>query len=163
MRILIVSDTHRRNQLLYSILDEKGPFDALIHLGDVEGSEEEIQAYADCPCYMVAGNNDFFTNLPNERELHIGKYHVLLTHGHYYYVSMGLKELIMQGRTRQFDIVMYGHTHRPIIERDKNLIIVNPGSLSHPRQEGNKPSFILMELDDQGEAHFTINYIDKLT
>lgn len=42
---------------------------------------------------MVAGNNDFFCDLPREDEFEIGKYRVLLTHGHYYYISMGTEML----------------------------------------------------------------------
>jgi hypothetical protein len=46
-----------------------------------------------------------------------------------------------------------------VVEYDKDIIAVNPGSLTFPRQEGRRPSYILMELDEKGEAHFTINYL----
>ena len=59
------------------------------------------------------------------------------------------------------DIVMFGHSHRPIVDIDKDIIAVNPGSLTYPRQEGKKPSYIIMELDYKGEAHFTICYLDE--
>lgn len=54
-----------------------------------------------------------------------------------------------------------GHTHRPYLEQDKGITVLNPGSLSYPRQEGRKPSYMIMDLDRNGEAHFTINYIKK--
>ena len=54
---------------------------------------------------------------------------------------------------------MFGHTHRPLLEIGRDVTLLNPGSLSYPRQEGRRPSFIIMELDSQGEAHYTINYL----
>ena len=39
MRILIVSDTHRRDGNFRRVLEKTGPIDMLIHLGDTEGSE----------------------------------------------------------------------------------------------------------------------------
>ena len=39
------------------------------------------------------------------------------------------------------------------------LTVLNPGSLSFPRQEGRRPSYMLMDLDDEGEAHFTTCYL----
>ena len=60
---------------------------------------------------------------------------------------------------RGFDIVMFGHTHRPIIDYHKDVIALNPGSLSYPRQEGKRPSYIIMDLDKKGEATFEIEYL----
>ena len=84
---------------------------------------------------------------------------MLLTHGHYYNVTVGVERLKEEARERGIDIAMFGHTHRPYLEIGDELVILNPGSISFPRQEGRKPSYILMEIDDRGEAHFTINYL----
>lgn len=161
MKVLIVSDTHGRDGTLKYLLEQVKPIDMLVHCGDVEGSEDYIRSLADCPVHMVAGNNDFFCDLPKEEEFLIGKYRVLLTHGHYYYITMGTQMIKEDAKARGFDIVMFGHTHRPYLEQDKGITVLNPGSLSYPRQEGRKPSYMLMDLDRNGEAHFTINYIKK--
>ena len=76
--------------------------------------------------------------------------------------TMGVKE----ARAGGFDIVMYGHTHRPFYEvdkkdGDKDLIVLNPGSLSYPRQDGHRPSYMLMDIDRDGEAHFSLNYLER--
>ena len=131
----------------------------LIHLGDAEGCEDYIEVLAECPVEVVAGNNDFYTNLPRERELMIGKYRVLLTHGHYYYVNGGLTHIKRAIDERNLDIVMFGHTHRPVLEQYGDAIILNPGSVSYPRQEGKQPSYIIMNLDEAGEAHFSLEYL----
>ena len=83
MRILIVSDTHGREENLERVLQEKGPFQHLIHLGDVEGQEDYIEVIAGCPVHIVAGNNDFFSDLPREEEFWIKDSHIFITHGHY--------------------------------------------------------------------------------
>ena len=89
----------------------------------------------------------------------IGSYQVWLTHGHNYYVSMGNEILKEEAEARGADIVMYGHTHKPVVDVGENLIAVNPGSLTYPRQVGRKPSYIIMDLDEQGKAHFEIRYL----
>lgn len=159
MRILIVSDTHRDNRNYFEVLERVKPVDMVIHCGDVEGSEYALSESADCPVVIVAGNNDFFTELPKEREVNIGKYKVLITHGHNYYVSMGVERLKQEARARGMDIVMFGHTHRPYLDIENDLVTLNPGSLSYPRQEGRKPSFAIMETDRFGEVHFNIAYL----
>ena len=157
MKVMIVSDTHRRHKYLEQALNQMRPIDHLIHLGDVEGCDDYIEAIAECPVDFVSGNNDFFSDLPQEKIITLGKYKILLTHGHYYYVNSGIRELARVGREKGVDIVMYGHTHRPSIEYDKELVILNPGSISYPRQDGRQPTYIMMEIDLEGTAHFTIH------
>lgn len=159
MKILIVSDTHRNHYNLEVVLEQEKPIDLLIHLGDAEGCEDYIEVIAECPVEVVAGNNDFFTSLPGEREIQVGKYRVLLTHGHYYYVNAGIGHIKREAEARNIDIAMFGHTHRPIIEKDGDVVVLNPGSISYPRQEGKRPSYIIMDLDEEGEAHFSIEYM----
>lgn len=159
MKILIVSDTHRKLGNLIEVLEQEQPVDLLIHLGDAEGEEDVIEELAGCPMEIVAGNNDFFTNLPREKEICLGKYRILLTHGHYYYVNAGIAEIEREAYARNYDIVMFGHTHRPVVDYNKGIIALNPGSLSYPRQEGRRPSYIIMNIDEKGDADFEINYL----
>ncbi len=160
MKILIVSDTHRRNENFLKVMEKVGKIDLLVHCGDVEGSEYLISEAAGCPVEMVQGNNDYFSSLPRETEFLIGDYKVWVTHGHNYYVSMGYEILKEEARSREVDVVMCGHTHRPVIEQERDLTLINPGSLSYPRQEGHVPSYVLMEIDQKGVAHYTLNFLE---
>ena len=119
MKILIVSDTHGHERNLKKVIGRVGPVDEFIHLGDIEGHEDYIEALVDCPVHMVSGNNDFFSDLPREEIFYLGKYQVMITHGHYYGVSMGTDRLKEEALTRNIDIVMYGHTHKPEIDIEK--------------------------------------------
>ena len=133
--------------------------DRLIHLGDSEGSEDYIREIAGCPVEIVAGNNDFFSRLPKEKEIMLGGYRTLLTHGHSYRVSFTTELLKEDARVRGFQIAMFGHTHKPLVDRSGPVTLINPGSISYPRQDGRRPSYILMEIDREGEAHYTVNYL----
>ena len=108
---------------------------------------------------MVAGNNDFFSDLPREEEFWLGSHRVFITHGNYYGVSVGTSRLKEEALSRKAQIVMYGHTHRPEVDIQEDITILNPGSLSYPRQIGRKPSYIIMEIDGAGKAKYTIYYL----
>lgn len=159
MRILIVSDTHRKNEKYFQVVFKEKPLDLVLHCGDAEGAEYTISESAECPVEIVLGNNDFFSNLPKEIEMQIGKYKALITHGHNYYVSMGNEKIKKEALARGCNMVIYGHTHRPVIDITKDIVALNPGSLSYPRQEGKQSSYILMEVDEQGEIRCQIKYL----
>mgnify|MGYP000612330581 CR=1 FL=1 len=86
MKILIVSDTHGRMYNLEEAM-EREEFDGMIHCGDVEGMDDLIKSKVNGPCYMVMGNNDWFSNLPAEIQVNIDDYRAFITHGHNYGVS----------------------------------------------------------------------------
>ncbi len=159
MRILIVSDTHGRDKAFLSLYSQLEPLDMVIHLGDLEGSEDKLAKKIKCPFYAVAGNNDYFTSLPAEQEIMIGKYKAFLCHGHRYQVTFGTKYLADEAASRGCDIAMFGHIHRPLIEESDGVTILNPGSISLPRQENHRPSYIMMDIDRFGEAHYNICYL----
>lgn len=159
MKILVVSDTHRKNDNYLNVVQKEAKLDMVIHLGDVEGSEYTIQSAVDCPVEIIAGNNDFFSNLPTEKTLQVGKFRVMIAHGHQYYINMGNEMIKEEALAQGADIVMYGHTHKPVIDMTKGIIAVNPGSLSYPRQENRRPSYIIMEIDGNNELKFEIKYI----
>lgn len=161
MKILIVSDTHRKDDNLKEVLEKEMPVDMLIHLGDSEGSEKYIGEWVnpECRLEMVLGNNDFFSMLDREREIEIGNYKALLTHGHYYGVSMGVEGLVDEARNRGCGMALYGHTHRPYYGEMGGVMVINPGSLSYPRQEGKKASYGVMVVDEHGGIQYSQNYL----
>ena len=160
MKVLIVSDTHGREQNLAEALEQTGSIDQLIHLGDVEGGAEHIRELAgDAPAAIIAGNNDFFCDLPNERIFTIGGHRIFMTHGHGYFVHSGTLYLKREARKKGADIVMFGHTHKPYMEEDNELLVLNPGSLSLPRQEGHRPTYIVMEIADDGQISYELCYL----
>ena len=161
MRILVISDSHGRNDDIEGVLKQVGDIDMMIHCGDVERGDSYIREIADCPVVMVAGNNDYYLDLPSEEEVRIGDYKVLVTHGHGYYVNSGVDYLREHALEYGYDVVMYGHTHVPHLEQVEGVIVLNPGSLSYPRQAGREPSYIIMETTPDKQVHFDICYLRK--
>lgn len=159
-RIMIVSDTHRKCYGLDAALVREGNIDMLIHCGDVEGDEEYIRACVDCPVYMVAGNNDYFSYLEREQVITLAGKKIWITHGHSYRVSLGTHEIKEEARARGMDMVIFGHIHRPVLEMEEDVIALNPGSLTYPRQNDHKRTYMMMYVHETGEYTFELKSID---
>ena len=158
MRVLICSDTHRKHDNYMNVIEKEGPFDFLIHCGDTEGGEYLISEAAGCKSEIVMGNNDFFSALPRESVFTLGGRKVWVTHGHNYYVSLNTAIIQEEAMLKGANVVMFGHTHKPIIE-EGNVLCINPGSLSYPRQSNRKPSYIILEIDQNDRWNLEIKYL----
>ena len=159
MKILIVSDTHGRDENLEKAVYREEPFDYLIHCGDVEGREIFIEALVDCPCCIVSGNNDFFSDLPREEIIDLAGKKILVTHGHTYGVSGGTDGIVEAARARGCEAVLFGHTHYPETEMQEGILVINPGSLTFPRQRGRKFSYAVMEAEEGKDLQAEIRYL----
>ena len=161
MKILIVSDTHRKDENLKWVIRKTKPFDMLIHLGDAEGSEYEIMKWVDkgCDLEMIMGNNDFFSDLPREEIIDLAGKKILVTHGHTYGVSGGTDGIVEAARARGCEAVLFGHTHYPEIEMQEGILVINPGSLTFPRQRGRKFSYAVMEAEEGKDLQAEIRYL----
>ena len=161
MKILVVSDTHGRNTNLMEIIKKVSPIDMLIHLGDYCGTAKAIENMAGCPVHMVAGNNDFCSDYPKEKIVTVGRHRIFMTHGHKYRVAYGIDNLVYKAMENNADIVMFGHTHVPMVRYEDGITIVNPGSATSPREYPYKPSYVIMETDRFDEVLFGINYYER--
>ena len=133
--------------------------DFLCHMGDLEGSADYIREIAGCPLAMVSGNNDFFCDLNPEVTFELEGFRIFMTHGHYYYVHSGTERLFSAGRRNGANIVLFGHTHQPTLEVEKDLIVANPGSLTYPRQAKRRPSYMLLYLEKGKVPNFETKYL----
>ena len=151
-KVLVISDTHGRTENLDKILPKLKPLDQLIHLGDVGRDEDYIEVVAECACCFVAGNNDFYTNLPRERVIKLNNVPIFLTHGHYYYVNARKDFIRAAAIQRGAKIALFGHTHVPYLEEENGIIVANPGSLSLPRQADHVPTYMLLYIGEDGSV-----------
>jgi len=155
MRILVISDSHGHNEKVEEAVRRAGPVDMLIHCGDVSQGESYIRSLVACPVHMVAGNNDFFLDLPRYKIIQVEGHRILLIHGHRHRVHSGVGELRKLARKHKADIVMFGHTHRPYLSEEEGLTLLNPGSIAYPRNQGRIPTYLLMEIFDEGTVQYT--------
>lgn len=159
MKILVVSDTHGNNTNLrkvISIMD--GCIDMMIHLGDIQCSPGIIEKLVDCPVHIVRGNCDTY-NLQSAKLIDIAGHRAFITHGHRYGGKLGISTMKEIAVGNGADIVMFGHTHEPLIEKYPDVTVINPGSLSRPRQEGHRPAYIVMTVNDDGSADYSLVYL----
>lgn len=159
MKILIVSDTHGRLNNLKQALKRTEPVDYLIHCGDICGDEKAILTMADCPTVAVAGNCDRGSLLKTSQVAEIDGIRAFISHGHAYHVSYGLSELSHAAGERHCSLAFYGHTHLPSVKKEEGITCINPGSLTLPRQDGGRPSYVVMTTDRKGHVMFTVNYL----
>jgi len=151
MKIMIVSDTHGHLENLTRALKKEKPIDMLIHCGDICGDEKAIRNMAECPCHMVAGNMDFYTSEPGLDIFELLNHKIFLCHGHHFYVDDGTDFLVLSAKADGCDIAMFGHTHRPLLEKKDGVYVVNPGSIAKPRTFDSVYPYVIMELDEKGE------------
>ncbi len=148
MKILVISDTHGRWGAARKVLLQAGQIDALIHCGDLCGDEETIRDEARVPCYMVAGNNDYFTDLKRDMLLELAGNRILVVHGHRQRVSYGMESLYFRAQEDGAGIVLFGHTHRPFLEWQGGILFANPGSPVYPRQMNSQGTYLLLHLSE---------------
>lgn len=158
-KYLVVSDTHGKDENFYDVLDIEEPVDGIIHCGDFEGSEGKFALAANCPVFFVSGNNDFFSSLNREIDFELDGHTFFVTHGHHFLVSMDLENIKSEGIARGADIIIFGHTHKPVAKQVDGVYLFNPGSLSYPRQEGKKPSYLLLYTHEDGTISYEIKYL----
>ncbi len=150
VRILVVSDTHGNYELLHQVVKAVGPVDLLLHAGD--GSNDQTKLAQDFPGYSlaaVAGNCDPFSTRPRELLLTVGGQRLFLTHGDRYQVKWDLLRLFLAGKERGAHLIVFGHTHCPLIKYEQGILLFNPGSLSR-NNTGENPSYGLLELGPDG-------------
>ena len=172
MRILIIGDTHAQDDIFLRILSKEcgsgafhsgnrpRGFDVLIHTGDFEGSEIVYRELSGSAFYYVAGNNDFFTEAPFERVIELESCRIYMTHGHLYNVFETDEGILREAARRHAHIAVFGHSHYPVAEIQRGILLLNPGSLAWPRQEGRRPSYIVLELQSGRIKSFEIRYLE---
>lgn len=161
-KILILSDTHGRCGLMYEIIKLVKPIDRLVHCGDVgcSGIERELSTASDCPVHVVCGNNDYGSNYPYIDSFVMEGHRVIVTHGHRQRIYSDLTPLLYLAEENKADIVMFGHLHVPVVKTWEGITLVNPGSLTYPRQSNRLPSYIMITIEDNGDVRFAVRYAE---
>ncbi len=149
MRIVVISDSHKRTTVIDKILEAEADAKHIFFLGDnTSDIEDFIYMYPEKSFHIVSGNCDYFSQFPTIGTETIGGKRILYTHGHTYYVKYGTEKLKEAARQNGYDIVLYGHTHIAKTVYENGVYIVNPGSCSNPRE--GKPSYAVIDITENG-------------
>jgi uncharacterized protein len=140
IRVGLISDTH--DLVRPEAVRALGAVDRILHAGDIcsPGVLAELAAIA--PVTAVRGNNDrgsWAEAIPVTRKIVIGTVPILMIHN--------IDELDCDPAVTGCDVVVYGHSHRPSIERRGGVLFVNPGSAG-PRRFSLPVSVGVLEIAD---------------
>lgn len=161
MKAVIVSDSHGRFGDIQEMIEREAPFDLFLHAGDIQGGAARIEDWAGCPVYVVRGNCDWSGDYPQERIVEFGGERIFLTHGHRYNVRAGVTELASAAAKAGAGIAVFGHTHIPLAEERYGVILLNPGSITEPRQEVRKPTYLVLEKEPGGKLQWEFKYTEQ--
>jgi putative phosphoesterase len=167
IRIGVISDTHvpdRVGALHPDIIPSFKELNVniIIHAGDISAPVVIRELEEIAKVHYVQGNRDWwrFKNLPAEKWLYINDVRILISHGHGRLLNYLWEKIpiIFSGyrferflrkfskTTMEFDIVIYGHSHRAENRWVDGKLFFNPGSASDFGYVKHGPSIGLIEI-----------------
>lgn len=168
MKFFVISDTHRNIERVKNVLPHLKGVDAILHLGDhvddalkLErqlASLEEDSPYHGLPVIAVPGNCDGSTS---RSDYHIYEtkegIRMLMIHGHQYNIRFGYDRLLYLAEENDCHAILFGHTHIPVYDQIDNIYLINPGSLTRPK-DGTNGSYAVITTSSAGLAASIIYY-----
>jgi putative phosphoesterase len=149
LRIVVLSDTHGDFRGFYRIVNDQAGADLFLFLGDGARELEEIRdLYPDKKILSVKGNCDLGSPDPEEAVCMAGEKKILFTHGHMLGVDRSDERLLDFARASRAQVALYGHTHVARIHYENGVYLMNPGSVSKPREGG--PSYGILDITPAG-------------
>ncbi|QWB99347.1 YfcE family phosphodiesterase [Mycoplasmatota bacterium] len=154
MKILLFSDTHGDLDAYKEMIGNEEKQDHIFCLGD---SGFNLDFLNKEKIVSVKGNYPFSPKLPYDISEKINDFWFFFTHGHLYHVKFGLSKIMNKACLLKMDVCCFGHTHKMLLTKKNELILLNPGALSYTRShlfpsyarifiEGNKMILEIVNL-----------------
>jgi putative phosphoesterase len=140
MMVGVISDTHISKDAAFFEAFIKRNFselDMILHLGDYTSMSVLEILEQNTGFTGVYGNNDssiIKETLKEKEIIKIFDYKIGLFHGH------GQEKTTLERAYDKFkedkvDIIVFGHSHMPLIQTKHKILFINPGSVSNKRKE----------------------------
>lgn len=126
----VISDTH--GLLRDEAIEALEGSDLILHAGDVGGPEILERLSQIAPVFVVRGNTDYDEASAAWPDTEV----VSLTGdvpGVLAYMLHDIELLDLDPAAARFAVVVYGHSHRPTMERRAGVLYFNPGAAGHRR------------------------------
>lgn len=162
MRIGVISDTHipsRAPGIPAAVLDLFSRVDLILHAGDVSVRAALAELAQVAPVEAVAGNvddADLVATLPEAFRRELGGVEIGMIH------NSGATEGRRSRMQRRFPgcrVVVFGHSHQPVVEDRDGLLLLNPGSACDPRR-AKVPSVAILQVGD-GEPRAELMWLHQ--
>jgi len=148
VRVGLISDTH--GLLRPEAVSALAGVDMILHAGDVGGAVVLAELRRVAPVHAVWGNVDdpAQPGLDPSVDLDLEGLQIHVSHGH----EVGSPTPAKLLSRYDADVIIYGHTHKALIQREKGRLVVNPGAAG-PRRFNLRPSVaILLVTGGRAEA-----------
>lgn len=141
-RIGLISDTH--GLVRPSVHDALAGVELILHAGDVGGADVLDELAQLAPVQAVAGNTDDpGAGLEREIVRKLGGLSLHVSHGHE--LGSPTPERLLARYPEQ--VLVYGHTHRPLVFREGGRLVVNPGAAG-PRRFDVRPTVAVLTISN---------------
>jgi putative phosphoesterase len=145
VRLGVIADTH--GLLRPQVFEVFREVDRILHAGDVGKAEILADLEALAPVTAVYGNVDppeLRARLPRVADLELDGFAVVVTHGDQFGSPA---PAALAAAFPRAEIIVYGHTHRALLELvDRTVTVMNPGAAG-PARFGAAPSVGILELE----------------
>ena len=147
MVIGVISDTH--GLLRPEVFEALNGVELILHAGDVGGHSILTELAAIAPVRAVYGNCDSpgEPGLVASLDLTIEGVSIHVSHGH----ELGRPTPEKLLARYAADLIIFGHTHKPLMERAAGRLVLNPGAAG-PRRFDLKPSVARVTVKDAEAA-----------
>jgi hypothetical protein len=154
-RLGLISDTH--GLLRPGVHDALAGVELILHAGDVEGDAILDELAMIAPVQAVYGNCDppGHPRLRQWIERTVGGVRVHVSHGH----ELGAPTPAKLLARYDADVLVYGHTHSPLIAEHDGRLVVNPGAAG-PRRFNLQPSVAILTIE-HGSARAELVALDS--
>lgn len=148
MRLVVVSDSHRNDEILKTIYEAEKNIPAMfIHCGDSCSFPSDIE-----PFVSVRGNCDFMYPYPEELIFPTPLGTIYVFHG-----MGGLHQIKRKIQELNPSIVLFGHTHCKTYYELNGVHVFNPGSCSLPRD--GQASYLVIEGTNKSDLKWEFKEI----
>jgi len=146
VRLGIISDTH--GLLRPEVFEVFKDVDLILHAGDVGPLDLLTELEAIAPVTAVYGNTDGMdvrAKLRRVATVEVDGFNIVVTHGDQF--GRGVKPERLQQAFPEADLIIYGHSHMPLLETvDVVVTVMNPGAAG-PRRFDIPASVGIIELE----------------
>lgn len=156
MKIGVISDTHAKDlgSLPKRILEDLGDVDLIIHAGDYTSKNLLDQLRELGNFKGVYGNMDpeeIRRELPEKAIFEIKGFRIGITHPSDGGSPFGLEKRVKTKLGEDLDLIIYGHSHKPVNKRKGNIIYFNPGSANGAFPARYK-TYGILRIEDKMES-----------
>jgi putative phosphoesterase len=148
VRLGVISDTHlpgRGRQLPSAVFDLFREVDLILHAGDFIDSTVFYDLCGVAPIRGVLGNCDaaeLASLVPSKDSFEAGGVRIGMVHDS---GSRERRRARMAAAFPNHRVVVFGHSHQPLIDDDGALLLLNPGSACDPRA-AKIPTVAILEI-----------------